>query len=69
MPALQTGRGQLENVKVLLAAGADANATAVNPDQPGSAPFDAIAVARERNHPEITALLLQAKEAPAKAKR
>jgi ankyrin repeat protein len=58
--------GRKENVKLLLAVGADPNATATEADFPGSPRYDAVLVAERQHHPEVAALVrdAQAKKRP-----
>lgn len=55
-----TYNGRLENMKLLLAAGADPMATATDSDIPGAPRYDAATLARQQNHPEALALILDA---------
>jgi len=52
--------GHKENVKLLLAAGADPNATATDADSPGSPQYDGAWVADQQRHPELAALIRDA---------
>jgi ankyrin repeat protein len=52
--------GQTENIKLLLAAGADPNATATEEDFPGSPRYDAAQVADQQRHPELAVLIKDA---------
>jgi ankyrin repeat protein len=60
--------GQLETIKLLLAAGADPAAGATDSDIPGAHDYDALSLARQQNHPLAEALIAEALAKAAKSK-